>query len=72
MAIEIPNLLFPYGQDKIEQAIQLQMDMPFDLKKKHGTPVAWSVEDHEEYYIFKCILTSLKMIAKTTVVWTVY
>ena len=57
VAIEIPNLLFPYGQDKIEQAIQLQMDMPFDLKKKHGTPVAWSVEDHEEYYIFKCILT---------------
>ena len=28
VAVEIPNLVFPYGQEKIDQAIQLQMDMP--------------------------------------------
>ena len=44
----------------------------YELKKKHGNPVAWSVEDHGEYYIFKCILTSLKMIVKITVVQTAY
>ncbi len=26
------------------------------MKRKQGNPVAWSVEDHGEYYIFKCIL----------------
>ena len=25
-------------------------------KKKFGRPIGWSVEDHGEYYIFKCIV----------------
>ena len=30
VAVEIPNLMFPYGQDKIDQAIELQIDMHYD------------------------------------------
>ena len=25
-------------------------------KKKYGKPIAWSVEDHGDYYIFKCMI----------------
>ena len=56
VAVKIPNLLFPYGQEKIDHVIQTQLNMRIDLKRKQGNPVAWSVEDHGEYYIFKCIL----------------
>ena len=30
--------------------------MPSNLKKEHGDAITWSVEDHGDYYIFKCIL----------------
>ena len=56
VAVEIPNLVFPYGQENVEKAIQTQADMPSNLKKEHGNAIAWSVEDHGDYYLFKCIL----------------
>lgn len=51
--VEVTNLHFPYGQDKVESAILRQMNGKD--KKKHGKSMAWSVEDHGEYYIFKCM-----------------
>jgi IS605 OrfB family transposase len=54
VAVEIENLLFPYGQENIDCAIDFQLSTKD--KKKHGNPIAWSVEDHGDYYIFKCIL----------------
>ena len=56
MAVEIPNLVFPYGQEDVEKVFQSQVNMPSNLKKEHGDAIAWSVEDHGKYYIFKCIL----------------
>lgn len=56
VAVEIPNLEFPYGQEKVQNAIETQWAMPAALKKKHGNAIAWAVEDHGEYYIFKCII----------------
>ena len=52
--IQIENLVFPYGQEKVEAAIQRQMNCKD--KKKFGRPIGWSMEDHGEYYIFKCIV----------------
>lgn len=56
VAVEINDLWFPYGQDKVEKAATSQFNMSSELKKKHGNAIAWSIEDHDEYYIFKCIL----------------
>jgi len=50
----IEDMLFPYGQDQIESAIETQKYCKD--KKKHGKPVAWAVEDHGDYYIFKCMV----------------
>ncbi|MBW8352199.1 transposase, partial [Bacillus sp. IITD106] len=55
-AIEIPNLVFPYGQEHVEYAIQGQLNLSAVWRKKEGSPIAWSVEDHGDYYIFKCIV----------------
>src|SRR5690606_20206971 len=55
-AIEIPNLVFPYGQENVEHAIQGQLNLSAAWRKREGSPVAWSVEDHGDYYIFKCII----------------
>ncbi|TKC20129.1 transposase [Robertmurraya kyonggiensis] len=52
--IIIDNLVFPYGQEQIDHAIETQMSCK--NKKKYGNPIAWSVEDHGDYYIFKCIV----------------
>ncbi|RTR27907.1 transposase [Robertmurraya yapensis] len=52
--IDIENLVFPYGQEQVNHAIETQMSCK--NKKKYGKPIAWSVEDHGDYYIFKCIV----------------
>ncbi len=52
--IEIENLHFPYGQEKVESVIEMQTNCKD--KKKHGKPIGWSIEDHGAYYIFKCIV----------------
>ena len=46
--IEIDNLLFPYGQDKVNTAL--------NMPKAERKAVAWSIEDYGDYYIFKCII----------------
>jgi IS605 OrfB family transposase len=52
--VEIENLHFPYGQEKVDAAILNQVNGK--NKKKDGKPIAWSVEDHGQYYIFKCMI----------------
>ncbi|MDC3425627.1 transposase, partial [Aquibacillus sp. 3ASR75-11] len=52
--IEIPNLHFSYGQEKVKAAMATQNQCK--NKKKDGQPIAWSIEDHGDYYIFKCII----------------
>ncbi|MEQ2528548.1 IS200/IS605 family accessory protein TnpB-related protein [Bacillaceae bacterium CLA-AA-H227] len=52
--IKIENLVFPYGQEQVDHAIETQMRCK--NKKKYGKSIAWSVEDHGDYYIFKCIV----------------
>lgn len=42
--IKIPKLEFPYGQEKIEQAIKTQWNMSSKLKKEHGTAIAWPLK----------------------------
>lgn len=54
--INIPNLIFPYGQEKIENAISKQVSLKGEEKKQFGKPIAWSIEDHHDYYIFKCMI----------------
>ncbi|PEF21960.1 IS200/IS605 family accessory protein TnpB-related protein [Bacillus pseudomycoides] len=49
-----PSVTFPYGQETMEEVITTQLQCK--NKKKHGKPIAWSVEDHGEYYIVKCLL----------------
>ncbi|MBY0599730.1 IS200/IS605 family accessory protein TnpB-related protein [Bacillus bingmayongensis] len=45
---------FPYGQEIMEEVITNQLQCK--NKKKHGKPIAWSVEDYGEYYIVKCLV----------------
>jgi len=52
--VHIEDVLFPYGQDQMESAIETQRNCKD--KKKYGKPIAWSVEDHGDYYIFKCMV----------------
>jgi IS605 OrfB family transposase len=52
--VEIKSVSFPYGQEKVESAIQKQMGCK--NKKKYGKPIGWSIEDHGPYYIVKCIV----------------
>jgi IS605 OrfB family transposase len=56
--LKVEDLLFPYGQEKVETAISAQKNCKD--KKKHGKPIAWSIEDHGEYYIIKCIIDEEK------------
>ncbi|PEF72490.1 transposase, partial [Bacillus pseudomycoides] len=49
-----PAVTFPYGQEVIEKVITTQLQCK--NKKKHGKPITWSVENHGEYYIVKCLL----------------
>jgi IS605 OrfB family transposase len=50
----VEDVLFPYGQDQMASTIETQMNCKD--KKKHGKPIAWAVEDHGDYYIFKCMV----------------
>ncbi|MBY0595834.1 IS200/IS605 family accessory protein TnpB-related protein [Bacillus bingmayongensis] len=52
--LQFPLVTFPYGQEMIEEIITTQLQCK--NKKKHGKPIAWSVEDHGEYYIVKCLV----------------
>ncbi|MFD3449388.1 IS200/IS605 family accessory protein TnpB-related protein [Microbacteriaceae bacterium 4G12] len=54
LPIEIPHLTFPYGQDKVNYAVQTQWNCKD--KKKAGKPIGWAIEDHGAYYIFKCLI----------------
>lgn len=49
-----PAVTFPYGQEIIEEVIKNQLHCK--NRKKHGKPIAWSVEDYGEYYIVKCLI----------------
>ncbi|WP_240523700.1 IS200/IS605 family accessory protein TnpB-related protein, partial [Bacillus cereus] len=49
-----PAVMFPHGQEKIEEVITTQLQCK--NKKKHGKPIAWSVEDYGSYYIVKCLV----------------
>jgi IS605 OrfB family transposase len=51
--ILINNLEFPYGQDWLEDAINYQINLNTEERKKFGKPISWKIEDHVEYYIFK-------------------
>ncbi|WP_240520162.1 IS200/IS605 family accessory protein TnpB-related protein, partial [Bacillus sp. AFS019443] len=52
--VMLPAVTFPYGQEIIKEVITNQVQCK--NKKKHGKPIAWSVEDHGEYYIVKCLV----------------
>ncbi|WP_240520163.1 IS200/IS605 family accessory protein TnpB-related protein, partial [Bacillus sp. AFS019443] len=56
--VMFPAVTFPYGQEIIEEVITKQLQCK--NKKKHGKPIAWSVEDHGEYYIVKCLVDVLE------------
>lgn len=51
--VEISYVLFPYGQEAVEHAIRTQENCKD--KKKAGKPMAWAIEDHGAYYLFKCM-----------------
>ncbi len=52
--INMEQVHFPYGQEKVASAIQTQQNCK--NKKKYGKPIAWSLEDHGDYYIVKCMM----------------
>ncbi|MEN1935880.1 IS200/IS605 family accessory protein TnpB-related protein [Paenibacillus sp. 102] len=52
--IMFPSVTFQYGQETIEEVITTQLQCK--NKKKHGKPIAWSVEDYGSYYIVKCVV----------------
>ncbi|WP_246202593.1 IS200/IS605 family accessory protein TnpB-related protein [Virgibacillus doumboii] len=52
--VNMENIHFPYGQEKVEYAVHTQQNCK--NKKKYGKPIAWSLEDHGDYYIVKCIV----------------
>ena len=52
--IRLADVVFPYGQDHVNRAIQTQMNLKD--KKKYGKPIGWSLEDHGAYYIVKCLI----------------
>lgn len=54
VAVVVPGVFFPYGQEQVNQSILTQLNCKD--KKKDGKPIAWSVEDHGDYYIFKCLV----------------
>ncbi|MGG0276920.1 IS200/IS605 family accessory protein TnpB-related protein, partial [Bacillus rhizoplanae] len=54
VVVEIPNLAFPYGQEQVNAAVQNQWNCKD--KKNVGKPISWAIEDHGDYYIFKCLI----------------
>jgi IS605 OrfB family transposase len=51
--IVIDNLEFPYGQSWLNEAIDYQINLNTEDRKKFGKPISWKIEDHVKYYIFK-------------------
>ncbi len=54
VVVSIEKLYFPYGNELVESSIFTQQSCK--NKKKCGKPIAWSVEDFGDYFIFKCII----------------
>ncbi|EEL51704.1 MULTISPECIES: IS200/IS605 family accessory protein TnpB-related protein [Bacillus cereus group] len=52
--VKFSGVTFPYGQETIETVITNQLECKD--KKAHGKPIAWSVENHGDYYIVKCLV----------------
>lgn len=52
--VTFPNVSFPYGQEEVTNAVLRQQNCKD--KKANGKPISWSVEDHGEYYIIKCLI----------------
>lgn len=52
--VTFSNVVFPYGQEQINQTVLRQRKCKD--KKANGKPISWSVEDHGDYYIIKCLL----------------
>ncbi|MBU8686489.1 IS200/IS605 family accessory protein TnpB-related protein [Priestia megaterium] len=52
--VTFPNVSFPYGQEQVTNAIFRQRNCKD--KKANGKPISWSVEDHGDYYIIKCLI----------------
>ncbi|WP_458415474.1 IS200/IS605 family accessory protein TnpB-related protein [Schinkia sp. CFF1] len=52
--VQMEQVMFPYGQEQVQKAIQTQVNCL--NKKKGGQPVGWSLEDHGDYYILKCLI----------------
>ena len=52
--VVFPKVTFPYGQGVVNRVIAIQLKCKD--KKKYGKPISWSIEDHGDYYIIKCIV----------------
>ncbi|WKU22790.1 IS200/IS605 family accessory protein TnpB-related protein [Priestia megaterium] len=52
--VTFSNVIFPYGQEQVNQTVLRQRKCKD--KKANGKPISWSVEDHGDYYIIKCLL----------------
>ncbi|MDU9693376.1 IS200/IS605 family accessory protein TnpB-related protein [Priestia aryabhattai] len=52
--VTFSNVVFPYGQEQVNQTVIRQRNCKD--KKANGKPISWSVEDHKDYYIIKCLL----------------
>ncbi|WP_455919795.1 IS200/IS605 family accessory protein TnpB-related protein [Priestia megaterium] len=52
--VTFSNVVFPYGQEQVNPTVLRQRKCKD--KKANGKPISWSVEDHGDYYIIKCLL----------------
>ncbi|MDT0148428.1 IS200/IS605 family accessory protein TnpB-related protein [Priestia aryabhattai] len=52
--VTFSNVVFPYGQEQVNQTVLRQRKCKD--KKANGKPISWSIEDHGDYYIIKCLL----------------
>jgi IS605 OrfB family transposase len=52
--VVFPGIVFPYGQEIVNKAVTDQIQCK--NKKEYGKPISWSIEDHGEYYIIKCLV----------------
>jgi len=57
-AVSIDGVLFPYGQDEVDNAVTSQINCK--NKKVGGRPLSWEIEDHGDYYIFKVSFEEIK------------
>jgi hypothetical protein len=52
--VTFPRVIFPYGQEMVNKAVTDQIQCK--NKKAYGKPISWSIKDHGEYYIIKCLV----------------